>query len=281
MAALDGPGKDLNTPQNSRIASMAYLAFDVLLSLTGFRNGPHILVACMPKSGSTFLTQVIGKYEGFRRVRLIPTWGTREHELCQIKLSRYNHNRYVAQHHLRNSDWTQYLIKKYNLTTVVLVRDLFDVVVSFRDLIRKETRIVPMAHFTERHQQMGDAELEEAIVRLAMPWYMNFYAGWRSDPNALFVFYEDLTRAPEETVTAVLKHSKLSPVPEKVKKALERGKEVDNRLNVGVSGRGKNISPRAAEDLQKLLDLYPEFEGDEYFKRMRAARQVEQKKVSA
>ncbi len=277
MAALDGSGKDLNTPQNSRIASAAYLVFDTLLSLTGFRNGPHILVACMPKSGSTFLTQIVGKYEGFRRVRLIPTWGAREHELCQIKLSRYNHNRYVAQHHIRNSEWTQHLIAKYNLTTIVLVRDLFDVVVSLRDHIRKESREWPMAHFTQYHQEMDDAELEEAIVRLIMPWYMNFYAGWRSDPNALFVFYEDLTRAPEEAIAAVLKHSKLSPTPEKVKQALERGKEVDNRLNVGVSGRGKNISPRAAEDLQKLLDLYPEFEEDEYFKRMRAPRLHEQR----
>ena len=264
--------KNLNRPQNSRIASAAYFLFDVLVSLIGFKRGPHILVACMPKSGSTFLTNVIGKYEGFRRVRLIPTWGAREHELCSIKLSRYNHSRYVAQPHLRNSEWTQYLIKKYNLTPVVMVRNLFDVVLSFRDHIRKESLDWPMAHFTPHHQAMGDAELEETIVRLVMPWYMTFYAGWRSDPNALFVHYEDLISCPEEIMSAVLKRGGLSPDPEKVKLALDRGKEANNRMNVGVAGRGKILSSRAAEELQKLIDLYPEFEGDEFFKRMRAAR---------
>lgn len=281
MAKHDGPGKSLNTPQNSRIASAAYLAFDALVSLTGFRRGPHILLACMPKSGSSFLANAIGKYDGFRRPRLVPTWGYREQELCSIKLSRYNYNRYIAQHHVRNSDWTQHLIKRYNVTTIVLVRDLFDIVPSLRDHIRNESRIWPMAYFTPRHQEIGDTELEEAIVRLAMPWYLNFYAGWRADPNALFISYEDLTSNPEETIAAVLRRSGMSPTPEKVKQAIERGKEGDNRINVGVTGRGKTLSPRAAEELQKLIDLYPEFEEDEYFKRMRAARQMAEKKVCA
>ena len=266
--------KNLNKPQNSRIASAAYFAFDALASLAGLKSHPHILVACMPKSGSTFLAEAIGKYNGFRRARLIPTWGAREQELCSIKLSRYNHNQYVAQHHLRNSEWTQYLITKYNLTPVVLVRDLFDVVISFRDHLRKEGLDWPMAHFTSHHQAMGDAELEEAVVRLAMPWYMNFYAGWRSDPNALFIHYEDLINAPEKTIIDILKHSGVTPLPEKVKQSLERGKKVNTRLNVGITGRGKSLSPCAAEELQKLIDLYPEFEGDEFFKRMRVARQT-------
>lgn len=167
----------LNSPLNSGIFSAAYFLFDALVSLTGFKGGPHILVTSMPKSGSTFLTNAIGKYDGFRRVRLIPAWGAREHELCSIKLSRYNHNRYVAQPHVRNSEWTQYLIKKYNLTPVVLMRNLFDVVLSFRDHLRRESLNWPMAHFTPHHQAMQDAELEETIVRLVMPWYLTFYAG--------------------------------------------------------------------------------------------------------
>lgn len=72
----------------------------------------------------------------------------------------------------------------------------------------------------------------------------------------------------------MLQHSGLTPDPEKVKEALDRGKEVDNRINVGIPGRGKNLSPQAAGELQKLIDLYPEFAEDEFFRRMRTARQA-------
>lgn len=100
--------------QTNRVISAAYFALGAVQDAFSRRHGAHVLVACMPKSASTSLTNAIGAYPGFRKIALAAAYGDREQELCQIRLSRYNHRgNYVAQQHLRNSDWTQRLIDQY------------------------------------------------------------------------------------------------------------------------------------------------------------------------
>lgn len=247
------------------------MAADVLLDVLRFPRHAHVLVACMPKSGSTSLTNAIAAHPRFRKAGLAAEYGRREQELCQIRLSRYNHRgRYVCQIHLRNSEFTQRLIAQYRLSPVVLVRDLPDVVMSIRDHMHAESRIGPMAFITEAHLRQRPAELEETIVRLAMPWYLNFYAGWREDPRARVVHYEDMIRDPVSTIAGVLRHAGVEPRMDRMQQVLDAFHGPGNRLNVGVAGRGRSLAPRAAEALGQLLDQYPEFEGDPYFRRMRA-----------
>ncbi|MBU6474334.1 MAG: hypothetical protein KGQ70_00075 [Alphaproteobacteria bacterium] len=179
---------------------------DAAFSIFPLKKKSHILVARMPKSGSTCLTNIIGKY---------------------------------------------------GLTPVALMRNLFDATVSFCGHLRNESLIWLMAYLTDRHKNLPDAELEEAIVRLVMPWRMSFCAGWRCDPDALFV-------------SNVLKRGGIPPVPEKVRSAISAASGADNRFNVGISGRGKKISPKAAEGIRELISLYPEFKNDPYFQDMQS-----------
>lgn len=262
-------GTSIKKARSSRLLSAAALAFDALASSLRRRTKAHILIACMPKSGSTFLATAMAAHNGFRRVRLVPAWGSREQELCQIRLSRYNHAPYVAQHHVRNSEWTQQLITTYGMTPIVLVRDLCDVVVSFRDHLRKESRVFSMAYFTEDHLRLEDAALEEAIIRLAMPWYLNFYAGWRADPNAMIVFYEDLLANPIKTVASVFERANVNTNVDQIALALQRCEKGQTRFNVGITGRGCSLAREASAAMLRLLDCYPEFNGDELFKRTR------------
>jgi len=261
--------------QLNRLVSATYLAADALLDFARFPRHAHVLVACMPKSGSTSLTNAIAAYPGFRKAGLAAEYGRREQELCQIRLSRYNHRgSYVCQIHLRNSEFTQRLIAQYRLSPVVLVRDLPDVVMSIRDHMHAESRIGPMAFITEAHLRQPPAELEKTIVRLAIPWYLNFYAGWREDPNAHVVRYEDMVQDPVRAISGVLRHAGVAPRAEKMQRVVDAFHGPGNRLNVGVAGRGRALAPGAAEALGQLLDQYPEFEGDEYFRRMRATLAV-------
>ncbi|MEM8662881.1 MAG: hypothetical protein AAGF49_02005, partial [Pseudomonadota bacterium] len=50
------------------------------------RHPIHILLACMPKSGSTFLAQILINMPGMRRERLVPDFERREQELCPQRL---------------------------------------------------------------------------------------------------------------------------------------------------------------------------------------------------
>lgn len=116
---------------------------------------PHILVACMPKSGSSFLSNCIASYQGFRHGILVPDYGVREQEMCELRLEKFNNRPYVAQLHVRNSAWTQKLIQRYGMTHVVLVRDLLDVVASVRDHIRKDFTLGSLITLTDRHRAIS------------------------------------------------------------------------------------------------------------------------------
>lgn len=260
----------MNSFISSRVISALHLSMDAALSVLPRSRKPHILIACMPKSGSTLLASALAEIQGLRRVRLTPTWGDREQELCLIRLSRYNHTSYVAQHHVRNSAWTQRLITKFRMTPVVLLRDLADVVISARDHLRQDPASSPMAHFMERHLDLPDDELEEAIVRLSMPWYINFYAGWRADPRALVIDYSGLIDDPVGTMAAILNRANVNVSDASIRQALERCDCRHTRFNVGSDGRGKAMSSQAAKSLLRLLEFYPDFDTDPLFVRTRS-----------
>lgn len=250
-----------------RLYSPAAVAMD-LAARPFLPRRAHILIACMMKSGSTFLAQALAAHRGLRRCRLTPTWGAREAELCELRLSRYNHLGYVSQHHLKNSEWTQELIRRYHMTTVVLTRDLFDVTVSLRDHMRRETPVMSVAHFSEEHARMPDAELEEAIADLAIPWFVNFYAGWREDPNALFVDYEELTADPAAILNTILNRAEVKSTPKSIARALEKVQGQNNRYNKGQKGRGQQLSPHVRDKIIRQLRYYPSIQDDPYIRKM-------------
>jgi hypothetical protein len=224
----------------------------------------------MPKCGSTFFTAVLTEYPGFRGVRLIPARGHREQELCNIRLSRYNRQKYISALHIRNSEWTQHLIQKYGITPIVLVRNFADVVISLRDHIRNENHDGPMAYFTKRHVEMDDGKLEEALVHLGLPWSLNFYLGWKTAPNALMLDYADITTGDlAGAMLNVFARAGVTATRTEAEAAIERAKTKHVRLNVGISGRGRSLSPRAADALSSLLDCYPDFQDDPLFLRTR------------
>ncbi|MBU6475121.1 MAG: sulfotransferase domain-containing protein [Alphaproteobacteria bacterium] len=236
----------------------------------GGEQKAHILLACMPKSGSTYFSAAFSQYSGFRAVFLVVGFGRREQEPDLSRLIEHKKDNYVAQLHLRHSTMTQMIIQAFGLTPVVLTRNLADIAVSLRDYIRKEAE-TPLAYFTERHRQMDDAGLEEAVVHLAMPWYLNFYAGWKNDGcNPLFIDYEDMTRDTAGAMMRVYERAGFAADPAEVAAALQRAANIgETRFNVGTSGRGKNMSPPAAAALLKLLAFYPEFHDDPLFVKTR------------
>lgn len=238
------------------------------------RAPPHILIACMPKSGSTFLTNIIAALPGFRRAELVPDFGHREQELDEPCLRGADRFAYVAQNHVRNSQWTADMCREYGLTKIILVRSLLDVVVSIRDHLRRESAVWPIFFAEPHHAAMDDARLEEMIVRLALPWYLNFYMGWRRAPDTLLVEYEDLAQRPAATAARVLAFAGVAVSAADIQAAVAEASGSHSRLNVGVKGRGARLRPRTLHALLELLDFYPEAATDPYVCAVRAQAQA-------
>jgi len=231
----------------------------------------HVLIACMPKSGSTFLSDVIAELPGFRRAFLMPAHGRREQELDEFCLQQADPFNFVAQNHVRYSEWTAEMCHDYGLTPIVLVRSLLDVIVSLRDHIRTESTILPFLFVEPHHATLDDARLEEMLTRLALPWYINFYMGWRLAPGAHIVNYDDLVSAPTGVVREVLSLAGASISDADIETAVARVREAGrSRMNVGVTGRGASLRPETIRTVLDLINFYPEAAVDPYIQSVKA-----------
>lgn len=259
----------------NRLLGALCLAGDALFSHTPLcYNKKHVLIACMPKSGSTFLATSLANLQGLRRARLIPAWDGREQELCPIRLSRYNHIHYISQHHTRFSHTTQNLIEQYKLRPVVLVRNLADCLASLRDYMRTEKAQSPHVYITEAHRNMPDDVFETFLAKTALPWYVHFYLGWRGADKKLIIDYDDLNTAPIETLLNVTRYAGLQADHAACAKALEAAQSNRTRLNVGIIGRGAQLSLPARTAIGALLDFYPEYAQDPLFVKTRESLQL-------
>jgi hypothetical protein len=230
-----------------------------------FRPPSHVLVACMPKSGSTFLCDIIAGLPGFRQVDLSPAYGRRQQELDEACLKRSDRFSYVSHNHVQYSDWTGGLCRTYGVTPIVLVRDLLDVTVSLRDHVRNEGPVSPVFFADRRHRELDDTTLERMIVRLALPWYVNFYMSWRQSPDAMLVDYRELTTDPATVAGRVLAFCGAKTSAAAIETAIASVRQAgESRLNVGVSGRGRKLRPEAARAILELLEFYPEAAADPY-----------------
>ena len=156
---------------------------------------PHVLIACMPKSASTFLADALAELPGMRRVDLSWAMGRREQTLDVVQLARRDLSRYVCQQHLRYSEDVGELIEEFRLTPVVLTRNLFDAVASVRDHLRDEGPKFPTTTLGPEHAKLSDAELEDLIADLVVPWYVSFYVSWQG-VDCLRMTYDEVRESP-------------------------------------------------------------------------------------
>jgi hypothetical protein len=219
-----------------------------------------ILIACFPKSGSSYLSALIGNLSRFSVVSYVPTYGRREQELSEAALERTkNVERQVAQHHVRASEYTLHLIKIYQLIPLVLVRNIFDAAVSLADHIANESRIFPAAYFDDAMSRLPIEDRVDAVLDLAVPWYINFYVSWwHARPDAI-VTYEDLILGGPIRQTSYLQSLGVETDFTEVHVACDLAKKQNTRFNVGRPGRGLTlIDGSRREKIERLASYYPD-----------------------
>jgi hypothetical protein len=211
----------------------------------------------MPKSASTFLTDAIAALPGMRRVSLTHAHGEREQVLDFPRLCQHDLNAYVAQQHLRYSQDAAAFLDEFGITPVVLTRNIFDAVASLRDHIRKESHAFPFASLSPEHAALPDADLEEMIADLVVPWYIGFFVGWLP-VDCLHFNYDEVREAAPDVIELICKAARINVTTSDILHATQCARSEGTRFNRGISGRGADISANAREIIMSYARHYPD-----------------------
>ena len=102
------------------------------------QGSDYLFVACMPKSGSTFMAHTLSELTGYRYVNLAYAYERNEQTLYLPKLIDSYSFGSVTHLHVRATESTIDLMKMFSIRPVILVRNIFDIVVSVRDHMFQE-----------------------------------------------------------------------------------------------------------------------------------------------
>ncbi|HRI02150.1 MAG TPA: sulfotransferase domain-containing protein [Pyrinomonadaceae bacterium] len=239
------------------------LLSDFSSSVTPQDLGRHIFIACVPKSASTFLKNVLVGITGYRDLFAVFAAGQNEHDLYLPVLNEFASQNTVTQQHARASEANIQLMQAFGIRPVVLVRNIFDAVVSLHDFYK--TGAYFNSYFRGSFLDLDDQTQVDLLIDNVVPWYLQFVASWslvekEGRLETLWLDYDELIQNKEDSVGSILKFYGLGSARSAIQKSIETT-EADarrNRFNKGVAGRGvKKLTNSQKERIISLTKYYP------------------------
>lgn len=221
-----------------------------------------ILVACMPKSGSSFLSRALCGLTGYGDLSFTTAYHQNEQEIDAHMVIRLARTPGVVQQHCRATEPNVRILQAFKIRPVVLVRDVCDALVSFVDFY--DAGAIGNSFFKPIWSDLDRAQKIDLMIDHWGPWYANFYASWRraSDDGrmpAMWVRYEDMILDKPGTLKAIADHFEIDAGIERCRKLIvsldsQRGK---TRFNKGVTGRGrKEMTDEQQARVQRLAGYH-------------------------
>ncbi len=244
----------------------------VINSICENENKKIILVSAMPRSGSTFLSNSIMNLTGLRYFRLCSAYSTNEHDLYLPSLFIATKVGCISQMHMKGTFHNVGLAKAFGIKPILLVRNIFDVIISLKNDLRKKQSsrhclngmdgysFIWQDQYTKSY---SDEKLIDMIIDLAVPWYVNYYASWyRLEQlkriDVMWVRYEELMLNKFDRISEILKFTNMEMLPdlsnEVIDKILNSEYDTFNKSNKGRFGKGKEILTK--EQQQKIIDKF-------------------------
>lgn len=278
------PAMGAENAQNLAIGSAEFAAVVLRARITAHHaDQPNILLACAPKSASTFIQSTLCHVSGLPNVTLNATTerpGTasvlgidlREQELDELALIRHglNGSGYVAQHHVRATPYLCAQLDRFRIRPIVSYRNVFDSLVSLDDMLMAARREAGNANLYFNDAMPSDytaMEREERLLLLAgrmAAWYLQFYLSWRRVERAglvtpLWISYEADFLGDKDglarRLSAFLGPQRF-PAATLSEALADRDRGRDFRLNQGVAGRGADMPTSVRDLVRRLYDHY-------------------------
>lgn len=226
----------------------------------------HIYITCFPKSGSTFLAHSLADITGYSYAYFV---SNRKHNEQDLELSMLVKNLWrktVTNHHTRATFDNLRLFNDSGIKPFVLVRNIFDCLVSMRDHLEHENEKWSMAYVAADYFQKTDKDKFDFLVHYFAPWYLGFYVSWQQATkhrllDLMWGTYEDFVNDKYVFVQRLLDFYGIAPRvgKEAMLEILDRkNTDTTGRFNKGVIGRGEELlSSQQKDAVRRLAANYP------------------------
>lgn len=263
IAVHANPGFYINLTNSLAATGRPAKLSDFTTEITSEQLGRHIFIACVPKSASTFLKNLLINLTGYRDLFSVYAAGQTEHEIYLPTLREFAHVDTVTQQHCRASDANIHLMQAFGIRPVVLVRNIFDSVMSLLDFYNKGA--FQTSYFRADWPKLNEDTKIDLIIENVIPWYFQFVASWdlAEKQNRLDIYwlsYEELVADKPSTVLKLLGFYGLGAPRRGVEQRIREieSEKRNNRFNKGVTGRGRSgLNERRKEQIRRLTRYYP------------------------
>jgi sulfotransferase family protein len=263
ISIYPSPGSHVNLTNSLAASGKPAILSDFTTAITPEQLGRHIFIACVPKSASTFLKNLLLNLTGYRDLFAVYAAGQTEHEIYLPTLRDSAHLDTVTQQHCRASDANVHLMQAFGIRPVVLVRNIFDSVMSLLDFYDKGA--FRTSYYRADWPALDPETKIDLLIENVIPWYFQFVASWdlaekQKRLEVLWLSYEELVADKPSSVSRVLEFYGLGAprlgVEQRIREIESQERKI--RFNKGVAGRGKSgLSNRQKEQVQRLTRYYP------------------------
>ena len=263
ISVYPNPGAYVNLTNSLAAANERARLSDFTTELTPDELGHHIFIACVPKSASTFLKNLLINLTGYRDLFTVYAAGQSEHEIYLPTLREWAREDTVTQQHCRASDANIHLMQGFGIRPVVLVRNVFDSVMSLFDFYNNGA--FKPSYFRADWQILDQETKLDLLIENAIPWYFQFVASWdlaekQKRLEVHWLTYEELVGEKTASVLGVLKFYGLGAsrkgVEQRIREIETEGRK--NRFNQGLTGRGAaGLSDRQKDQIRRLARYHP------------------------
>ena len=225
----------------------------------------HVWLVCAPKSGSTWLSAILGNLLKFPEIPLVPDYHRREQEadIFPLFFSGKEGNIFSPQQHCRYSNMTGNITNALNSHIILQLRNIFDSVVSVHDHFNLGTGDGGSSAYIDQTiwDKLNKEDKLWFIVDLIVPWYINFYVSWYKSPlfnsnRLMIVDYNDLNQHPEKTVKSILEFISEPRDHDLITAALNTSQKQDTRKNTAISGRGAELPKKMRDRIMSYKRFY-------------------------
>jgi hypothetical protein len=257
------PGSYVNLTNSLVATGQRAKLSDFTTEITPEQLGRHLFIACVPKSASTFLKNLLANVTGYRDLFTVYAAGQSEHEIYLPTLREAAHLDTVTQQHCRASDANVHLMQAFGIRPVVLVRNIFDSVMSLLDFYNKGAF---QTSYSRADWPVLDEETKiDLLIENVIPWYFQFVSSWdlaekQKRVEVYWLSYENLVADKPSSVLKVLEFYGLGASRRGVEQRIGEieSEERKIRFNKGVTGRGRSgLNDRQKEQIRRLTRYYP------------------------